>query len=193
MQRVATLLSKIKELSDKKNASLIEIDLMMDYTKVLYADLLEWRNKIAFTEPLTIKQEPTPTEMATAMVENHSSIETTPEISAPAIELDATALNYESVKPETQPSTVSFAKPQYTRSDIRQLIGINDKYLYISELFGNNKEAYEEVLDELNHFESEQEAVNWLRNSVYKEYNWSEDIEAVQYFLSLVGEYFAQS
>ena len=62
----------------------------------------------------------------------------------------------------------------------------------VSELFGNNKEAYEEVLDELNSFESEQEAMNWLRTSVYKEYNWGEEVEAVQYFFSLVGEFFTQ-
>jgi hypothetical protein len=192
MQRIATLLSKIQELSNKTNGSLIEIDLMMDYTKVLYADLLEWRNKVAFTEPLIIRTEPELKEMAAAMEENHSSIEKTPEIAAPAVELDTTSLNYESVKTEAAPSQVSFSRPQYIRSDIRELIGINDKYLYISELFGNNKEAYEEVINELNSFDTEEEAIGWLRNNVYREYNWNEDVEAVQYFFSLVGEFFAE-
>ena len=50
MERIATLLDKIREISTKPDAGIIDIDLMMDYTRVMYADLLEWRNKVAFTQ-----------------------------------------------------------------------------------------------------------------------------------------------
>src|SRR5688572_16330468 len=49
MQRVQTLLQKITELSTKEQHDIIEIDLMMDYTRVLYADLMECRNRLVFT------------------------------------------------------------------------------------------------------------------------------------------------
>ena len=45
MQRIATLLQKLTELSTQGKPSQIDIDLMLDYTRVIYADLLEERKK----------------------------------------------------------------------------------------------------------------------------------------------------
>lgn len=53
MQRIDTLLQKLNELARLKDkATLIEIDLMMDYTKVIYADLIEWRNRTQFIDKI---------------------------------------------------------------------------------------------------------------------------------------------
>lgn len=81
MQRIDTLLQKLNELARlKEKASLIEIDLMMDYTKVIYADLIEWRNRTQFID--RIPTEPTSIENDTAInladtyknIENHIGI-----------------------------------------------------------------------------------------------------------------------
>jgi len=193
MQRIATLLEKIAELSSKKETTLIEIDLMMDYTRVMYADLLEWRNKIAFTEPLTLNSEPTLAEMASAMEENHSTLDESPEVTGPAVELDSTSMNYESAAEAVTPSSISFSTPPpYPASDIRQLIGINDKYQFISELFGNNKDAYEEVITEINAFDTEDEAFYWLRNTVAPQYGWKKDDESLVSLFGLVSQFFRE-
>ena len=190
MHRIATLLDKIKELNDKPDPSIIEVDLMMDYAKVLYADLLELHNKKAFTESLTTTADSAPEDVAEAMEENHAPLEETPIITAPPVELDNTSLNYKSSQPETNPSGISFAHSHYSDIDIRQHIGINDKYQYISELFGNNKEAYEEVIAEINSFDSLEEALSWLGQSVAPQYNWNEENESVQSFYRLLQLFF---
>ena len=53
MQRITTLLQKLTELSAKvEKNTIIDVDLMLDYTRVLYADILDWRNKIAAAKPV---------------------------------------------------------------------------------------------------------------------------------------------
>ena len=160
MERIATLLDKIREISTKPDAGIIDIDLMMDYTRVMYADLLEWRNKVAFTQAVTLGN------MVPNPAESPEEPAGPPEVAGPAVELDATSLNYESADDTLVPETPFPLQSQYSGADIRQSIGINDKYQYISELFGNNKDAYEEVVSEINTFDTEDEALGWVRQHV---------------------------
>src|ERR1044072_7236492 len=45
--RIPTLLQKLSELSSQPDhRTAIDVDLMLDYTRVLYADLLEWRARL---------------------------------------------------------------------------------------------------------------------------------------------------
>jgi hypothetical protein len=190
MQRITTLLDKIKELNSKPDPSLIEVELMMDYTKVLYADLFEWRNKLGFKEQLIIKDEPSLAELAVAMEENHLPLEETPAITAPAIELDTTSRNYASTPVLNTPPPPPSSQPHYSDTDIRRHIGINDKYQFISELFGNNKEAYEEVISELNTFDTEQEANDWINKNIAPQFGWNPDNESVVSFYNLLQHFF---
>ena len=188
MERITTLLEKIRELNSKPSAGIIEIDLMMDYTKVLYADLIEWRSKVAFTSAVTFKENESGD--AAAVLEDNQSVVKKSEIAGPAVELDNTAINYES-KPEKKTTNALFSEPQYSNADIRQHIGINDKYQFISELFGNNKDAYEEVISEINTFDTEEETIAWINNSISTQLNWKDDSEAVQAFYKLLSDFFA--
>ncbi len=207
MQRITTLLEKIKELNSKQNISIIEVDLMMDYTKVIYADLLEWRGKVVFTEPFTAANEAhsaIPVQASTGVAEKTAVIEEqesvvasmpaspiVPEVTAPSIELDATSMNYE-VTPEAPvvAMPLAFTQTHYSGADIRKQIGINDKYQYISELFGNNTGTYEEVINEINTFNTEEEAVNWLNNNVANQLGWKEEHEVVHSFYNLLKEFY---
>lgn len=75
--------------------------------------------------------------------------------------------------------------------DIRSYIGINDKYNFISELFGNNPEAYDEILNELNTCESKAEAHQFLENSgITTLYNWKEDGFSEQIFYNILNQFF---
>ncbi|MES2478123.1 MAG: hypothetical protein V4561_03495 [Bacteroidota bacterium] len=76
--------------------------------------------------------------------------------------------------------------------DIRSYIGINDKYNFISELFGNNPEAYDEILNELNICESKEEAHQFLENSgITTLYGWKEDGFSEQIFYNILNQFFA--
>ncbi|MBL4623986.1 MAG: hypothetical protein JKY42_02415 [Flavobacteriales bacterium] len=66
-------------------------------------------------------------------------------------------------------------------SDIKSAIGINDKFLYINELFGGSSEEFEAMVSLLNQFTSLEEA----RQSLEK-YGWEKENETTQSFLTLV-------
>lgn len=75
--------------------------------------------------------------------------------------------------------------------DIRSYIGINDKYNFISELFSNNAEAYEEILNEINSMETAEEARYFLENSgVTTLYKWKEDGFSEQIFYNVLNQFF---
>lgn len=195
MERIGILLEKIKDLNST-NPSLIEVDLMLDYTRVLYADLFEWRKKVAFNDGLIVKNDvkkdgdahpDIAREVAAAFEANQTPVQPA-ENSAPALAPERTALNFTPAITETP---VPAIPPHYSSADIRQQIGVNDKYLFISELFGNNKEAYEEVISEINTFDSGEEAVNWLKTGVAGQFHWREEDEVVQSFYSLLSVFFA--
>ena len=70
--------------------------------------------------------------------------------------------------------------------DIRSLISINEKYQIMSELFGNDKEAYEEALSHINSADSEEAALKWLRERLWVT---EEQTDAAQNFYDLVKRF----
>ncbi|MDI9319341.1 MAG: hypothetical protein QM530_02600 [Phycisphaerales bacterium] len=76
--------------------------------------------------------------------------------------------------------------------DIRSYIGINDKYNFISELFGNNAESYEEILNEINLCGSKTEVLQFLENSgITTLYKWDMGGFSVQTFYGVLSQFFA--
>jgi hypothetical protein len=189
MERISLLLDKIKDLNNAPAKTAIELDLMLDYTRVIYADLLEWRSKISFADAVIVAKEDE-REPAAAPADVTIPPEETTNITAPAIELENTTKYYESAASE-QKFDLSFLSKPSSDTDIRELIGVNDRYAFVSELFGNNKEAYDEVVAEINTFETEEEAITWLNSSVFQQFGWRDDSEAVQSFYKILAEFFA--
>ncbi len=56
-------------------------------------------------------------------------------------------------------------------NDINNAIGLNDKFIFIRELFGNNKELYHETIQVLNNFDTFENAVTFLNEN----FDWAED------------------
>ncbi|WP_276134461.1 hypothetical protein [Polluticoccus soli] len=179
MQRIHTLLQKLNDLSktDSDNISAIDIDLMLDYTRVMYADLLEWKNRKQFSENLA------PT-MVEDSVQDETESPSIPSGSAPSVELTSQIQSFEAPADQIEPTTV-------TGTDIRKYIGINDKFQFISELFGNDKEAYDQVLDNLNKCTNYSLAVEWLDEHAHSRYGWKDDQFAVQSFYDTLSSFFA--
>jgi hypothetical protein len=207
MQRINTIIDKIKELNRGADTSVIEIDLMMDYTRIIYADLLEWKNKIGFNDSVTLPQaqaEDRPRTQESA--QDHmqpappaSSFAQAPLAPVPKAEAH-TPLGEEVFTGDVKTPVTAFqpepfdiynSGSNYSGKDIRQQIGINDKYQFISELFGNNKEAYEEVIAELNTFESQETALSWLHQNAYNQFGWNDEMETVQMFYKLLSDFFS--
>lgn len=182
MQRIPTLLQKMSDLAKlNEKATVIDIDLMMDYTRVIYADLLEWRGRALFNASIE-----TP-----AMQQMQP---TTPQTDIPSQPASEPVQQAEPMPVAAEPSPIPAppAPPVETKQfePISKFIGINDKYLFISELFGNNKTAYEEVLDEINTMESNQQARNWLDAHIVPGFSWQEENETVQSFYGVLNSFF---
>ena len=75
--------------------------------------------------------------------------------------------------------------------DIRTSIGINDKYLFLNELFNNHKSDYEETLDKINRFANVEEANDWIKTKAPVAKNWDKNDTTVQSFYALLGKHFS--
>ncbi|ASZ11152.1 hypothetical protein KTO58_19465 [Chitinophaga pendula] len=75
--------------------------------------------------------------------------------------------------------------------DLRQAIGINDKFLFIQELFRGDVDVYERSIKTINECQSLQEAEYWIERELKIRQGWQEDMPAVHHFYSLVKKRFS--
>ncbi|MCW3467925.1 hypothetical protein [Chitinophaga nivalis] len=75
--------------------------------------------------------------------------------------------------------------------DLRQGIGINDKYQFIQELFHGDKDLYERSIKTLNECASLQEADYWLQREIKIIQGWEDDHHLVQQFYALLRKRFS--
>jgi len=68
--------------------------------------------------------------------------------------------------------TISETKPTETPlnvgpiSSLRASIGLNDRFLFIREIFGNNTDKYNTIIDQLDKLETQQQAVELLKANI---------------------------
>jgi outer membrane biosynthesis protein TonB len=70
--------------------------------------------------------------------------------------------------------------------DLKRAIGINDRYLYINELFRGDENMYERSLKTINGFSIYPEAQYWIQRELKVKLGWNERSEAVRLFDQLV-------
>jgi len=75
--------------------------------------------------------------------------------------------------------------------DLRKAIGINDRYLYINELFNGDEAMFERSVKTLNHFTILPEAEFWMQRELRIKLGWKEDNFLVQQFVQLVRRRFS--
>lgn len=74
--------------------------------------------------------------------------------------------------------------------DLRKAIGINDRFLYINELFRGDENMYERSIKTINSFSILPEAEYWIQRELKTKIGWSEGNEVVQQFTQLVRRRF---
>lgn len=237
--RIQHLISKIYSiLTDKETKSAIDVDLMLDYTRVMYADLLDLKKELDNVVPSeTISpiadspiQEELPSDKqqiahAIASEEkantshNHEGIVMEIPIAANApIEpqqditgalpthfvsenpveiptevsssIDNTRVNMEAIQVSKEGVSLPSEKPA-ERKEVRKLIGINDKYLFMNELFNNDKFDYESVLDYINQSNDIQTVNAWLNKEYIENGKWNKEDATVDLFYGVVTKYFS--
>jgi hypothetical protein len=75
--------------------------------------------------------------------------------------------------------------------DLRKAIGINDRFLFINELFRGDENMYERSIKTINSFNIYAEAEYWINRELKVKLGWNKDQVAVQHFDQLVKRRFS--
>lgn len=75
--------------------------------------------------------------------------------------------------------------------DLRKAIGINDKYVFINELFKGDESVYEASIRTINNFKVFPEAEQWIKRELVISFSWNNKSDIVQHFNHLVRRRFA--
>ncbi len=74
--------------------------------------------------------------------------------------------------------------------DIKKAIGVNDRFIFITELFRGDEAMYERSLKTINHFTIYPEAEFWILRELKLKLGWNEEHPAVKQFDQLVRRRF---
>jgi hypothetical protein len=75
--------------------------------------------------------------------------------------------------------------------DLKRAISINEKYLFINNLFGKNEELYDKSIKHIQNFGILAEASFWIQKELKTKLGWSESDEVVQLFDQFVKRRFS--
>jgi hypothetical protein len=75
--------------------------------------------------------------------------------------------------------------------DLKKAIGINDRFLYINDLFRGDEVMYERSIKTINSFSIWPEAEYWVRRELKTKLGWVDDNETVKQFDQLVKRRFS--
>lgn len=74
--------------------------------------------------------------------------------------------------------------------DLRKAIGVNDRYLFINELFRGDESMYERSIRTINGFSILPEAEYWIQRELKVKLGWNDKSETLQHFNQLIKRRF---
>ncbi len=83
-----------------------------------------------------------------------------------------------------------FAKQQV--KDLKSLINLNDKLVFVRDLFNGYSLAYSEAIEILNRFESFESADNFLKQNYSSKNNWAEKQNVADKFYKILNQRFSR-
>lgn len=108
---------------------------------------------------------------------------------------DTIAANGESLNDKLKPASsykeIGHSIKDTPIKDLRKAIGINDRYVFINELFRGDETMYERSIKTINSFNIYAEAEFWIKRELKLKLAWNDDAEAVQLFDKLVKRRFS--
>ena len=94
---------------------------------------------------------------------------------------------------QDEPASLSEQLSSRQIEDLRQAIGINDRFTFINELFEGDAGAYDKAIRSLNEFKSYEEARKFISESLKSTYNWEDENKLVGQFVGLVERKFEKN
>ena len=74
--------------------------------------------------------------------------------------------------------------------DLTKSIGLNQKFLFMNDLFEGENEKYKEAVETINNFSAFIDADEYINNSLKHQFNWDLDSVSAQKFIDLVKRRF---
>ncbi len=214
MNRVKHCLNKMNELVNHPGSKdVIDLDLLLDYTKIIYAEVLEQRdnmlaNKTSRDAVMRYKNEETTTRQQPRETSPPLAPDPTPppapepsptvepskpkpqeKTTAPPKELKTVGINFENPNAQSQ----SIPAPDPSLYDLRKLISLNDKFAYVIELYNGNNEEYEDAINTLNKIGTYGNSMEWIISNLQNKYNWNVESDLVQKFYEVVKSRFERN
>ena len=142
-------------------------------------------------KPLQSTEKPLPpTESRSNVIEENKEKADQPQMQATvlgeSIKQEATSVN--EVIATSKDNKDNFKQIGKPVSDVRRAIGINDRFYFRRELFGNNANLFEQTLDEINRMDSFDSALLFLQSN----FNWDADNAVSESFYKSVRRRFLQ-
>lgn len=94
--------------------------------------------------------------------------------------------NVQAKKMEEMPDTLADKLGQSRIDDLTVAIGLNQKFQFINELFDGDADTYRKAVQTLNQCDSQEEALQLVKNEWMNPYNWDEEDKVTLTFLNLV-------
>ena len=76
-------------------------------------------------------------------------------------------------------------------ANLQSAIGLNERFLFINELFDGNEEAYKNAIAHLNDLSHLEEAMQYVRAEISDKFNWDQEQESTISFYSLIERRYA--
>ena len=74
--------------------------------------------------------------------------------------------------------------------DLKSAIGLNQKFLFMNDLFMGEHDAYHSAIDTLNAFGTKSEATEYINNELASKFEWNMEDNSVAQFLILIDRRF---
>jgi hypothetical protein len=100
-----------------------------------------------------------------------------------------TSIN-DKLKPGNAPELGSVLKGSPVK-ELRKAIGVNDRFVFINELFRGDEPMYERSIKTINNFRILAEAEYWMERELKIKLGWDDSREMVQHFYQLVRRRFS--
>ena len=117
-----------------------------------------------------------------------------PEKAQPAKEINESASNnHASINEKLKQSKIDLGDTltEIPIRDLRKAIGVNDRFLFINELFRGDEVAYERSIKTINSFTIFAEAEYWIQRELKVKNGWDADNAMVTQFFQLVKRRFS--
>lgn len=166
------------------NPSEVEINITINKTEILLKELhllLEYKNEIANPE-LKTPEKNIIKEVQNEVIEE--SKEKVNEVIVENIDKKEEIIN-KTTKEEKHKEIVVEENIQKNTKDLRDLIGLNDNYLFIRELFNGDSKEYRDTINRINSANTFIEVKN-----IISSHKWDKENESTQLFLEILNRKF---